>query len=113
MEQVQAIRGPAADIQSVRRFFSDLPRKLRRREMAFRHCLRRAAGMEKDFPQSIRPGIPMSLRTSSVSDEADTLEQSHLQGLKGAEENSFSIPAAPRRQRAEGHLAPAKFDYVK
>ena len=69
-------------------------------------------GMEKDIRQSIRPDIPMSPKASSVSDEADTLEQSHLQGLKGAEENSFSIPAVRRRQRAEGHFAPAKFAFA-
>ena len=73
-------------------------------------CLRRAAGMEKDFLQSIRPGIPMNPKASSVSDEADTLDRSHLHSLKGAEENSFSIPAARHRQRAEGHFAPAKFE---
>ena len=68
------------------------------------HCLRGASGMEKDSLQSIRPGIPLSPRASSVSGEADTLDRSHLHGLKGTEENSFSIPEAPRRQWAEDHL---------
>ncbi|BDF47986.1 hypothetical protein CE91St56_51090 [Lachnospiraceae bacterium] len=49
-------------------------------------------GTEKDIRQSIRPDIPMSPKASSVSDEADALDRSHLHGLKGSGEHSFSVP---------------------
>ena len=69
-------------------------------------------GTEKDIRQSIRPDIPMSPKASSVSDEADTLDRSHLHGLRGAGEHSFSVPGTPLCQRAEGHFAPAKFECI-
>ena len=71
-----------------------------------------APGTEKDFRRSIRLGIPMSPGMSSMSDEADTLDWSHLHNLKGTCKNSFSVPGVPHGQRAEGHLAPAKFEFV-
>ena len=75
-------------------------------------CLCGVPGAEKDFRRSVRPDIPMSPRASSVSVEADTLDWSHLHGLKSTFENSFSAPGTPHRQRAEGHLTPAKFEYI-
>ncbi|RHP91303.1 hypothetical protein DXA36_04920 [Eisenbergiella sp. OF01-20] len=54
----------------------------------------------------------MSPGASNVSDEADTFDWSHLHGLKGTCENSFSVPGEGRRQRAEGRLAPAKFEFI-
>ncbi|BDF48275.1 hypothetical protein CE91St56_53980 [Lachnospiraceae bacterium] len=47
-----------------------------------------------------------------MSDEADTLDRSHLHGLKGAGEHSFSVPGTPLCQQAEGHFAPAKFELL-
>ncbi|GKH39214.1 hypothetical protein CE91St57_01880 [Lachnospiraceae bacterium] len=75
-------------------------------------CLRGVAGTEKDFHRSVSLDIPMSPGTSSVSDEANTLDWSHLHSLKGTCENSFSVPATPRRQPAEGHSATAKFELI-
>ncbi|MFR2480210.1 hypothetical protein, partial [Eisenbergiella sp.] len=45
-----------------------------------------------------------------VSDEADTIDWSHLHRLKGACENSFSVPGTPHRQPAESHSASAEFE---
>jgi hypothetical protein len=56
-----------------------------------------APGAEKDFRRSIRLGIPMSPKTSSVSDEADALDWSHLHNLKGICENPFQ----PRERRTD------------
>ena len=39
---------------------------------------------KRNVRRSIRPDIPMSPKASSMSDEADTLDRSHLHGLKGA-----------------------------
>ena len=76
-------------------------------------CPRGASGMGKDFRRAIRLDIPMSPGASSVSDEADTLDWSHLHRLKRTFENSFSVPATPCRQPAEGHSATAKFEFIK
>ena len=61
--------------------------------MAFRPpAERRPPGRERNVRQSVRPDIPMSPNASSMSDEADTLDRSHLHGLKGSGGHSFSVP---------------------